>query len=180
MFIQTQKTPNPNSLKFLPGRKVSNIDSVEFTNPNSTDNILVKNILSVDGVESVFIGLDFISVNKNLNSDWEDIKHLVISLINDFYDLGNELIIDKNFKENSLESYRDIEKQIINILETKVKPAVANDGGDIKFINYKDGVVKVKLQGSCSGCPSSTITLKRGVQNLLQHYIRDIKRVEAD
>jgi len=180
MFIQTQKTPNPNSLKFLPGRKVSNIDSLEFTNQNNTDNILIKNILSIGGVESVFVGADFVSVNKNLNSDWEDIKHIVISLINDFYDLGNELIIDKNFKEKNQENYKDIEKQIINILETKIKPAVANDGGDIKFLNYKDGVVKVKLQGSCSGCPSSTITLKRGVQNLLQHYIPDIKQVEAD
>ena len=180
MFIQTQKTPNPNSLKFLPGRKVSNIDSLEFTNKNNTDNILIKNILSIGGVESVFVGADFVSVNKNLNSDWEDIKHIVISLINDFYDLGNELIIDKNFKEKNQENYKDIEKQIINILETKIKPAVANDGGDIKFLNYKDGVVKVKLQGSCSGCPSSTITLKRGVQNLLQHYIPDIKQVEAD
>ena len=180
MFIQTQKTPNPNSLKFLPGRKVSNIDSLEFTNQNNTDNILIKNILSIGGVESVFVGADFVSVNKNLNSDWEDIKHIVISLINDFYDLGNELIIDKNFKEKNQENYKDIEKQIINILETKIKPAVANDGGDIKFLNYKDGVVKVKLQGSCSGCPSSTITLKRGVQNLLQHYIPYIKQVEAD
>ena len=90
------------------------------------------------------------------------------------------MIIDKNFNKNNSEDYKDIEKKIINILETKVKPAVANDGGDIKFLNYKDGVVKVKLQGSCSGCPSSTITLKRGVQNLLKHYIPDIKQVEAD
>ena len=112
--------------------------------------------------------------------DWEDIKHIVISLINEFYDQGNQLIIDKNFNKNNSEDYKDIEKKIINILETKVKPAVANDGGDIKFLNYKDGVVKVKLQGSCSGCPSSTITLKRGVQNLLKHYIPDIKQVEAD
>ena len=180
MFIQTQITPNPNSLKFLPSRKVSNTDSTEFLNKDDTDNILIRNILSIDGVESVFIGLDFISVNKNEKKDWEDIKHIVISLINEFYDQGNQLIIDKNFNKNNSEDYKDIEKKIINILETKVKPAVANDGGDIKFLNYKDGVVKVKLQGSCSGCPSSTITLKRGVQNLLKHYIPDIKQVEAD
>ena len=180
MFIQTQITPNPNSLKFLPGRKVSNADTTEFLNKDDTDNILIRNILSIDGVESVFIGLDFVSINKNEKKDWEDIKHIVISLINEFYDQGNELIIDKNFNKNNSEDYKDIEKKIINILETKVKPAVANDGGDIKFLNYKDGVVKVKLQGSCSGCPSSTITLKRGVQNLLKHYIPDIKQVEAD
>lgn len=180
MFIQTQKTPNPNSLKFLPGIKISNVDSVEFLNKDQTDNNLIRDILSIDGVESVFLGLDFLSVNKNEKTRWEDIKHIVISLINDFYAQGNKLILDKNLKGKTKESFKDIEKKIVHILETKVKPAVANDGGDIKFLNYNNGVVKVKLQGSCSGCPSSTITLKRGVQNLLQHYIPDIKQVEAE
>ena len=180
MFIQTQKTPNPNSLKFLPGIKISNVDSVEFLNKDQTDNNLIRDILSIDGVESVFLGLDFLSVNKNEKTRWEDIKHIVISLINDFYAQGNKFILDKKLKGKTEGSYKDIEKKIIHILETKVKPAVANDGGDIKFLNYNNGVVKVKLQGSCSGCPSSTITLKRGVQNLLQHYIPDIKQVEAE
>ena len=180
MFVQTQNTPNPNSLKFLPGKKVSNVDSLEFINIDDTDNSLIKNILSINGVESIFLGSEFVTVNKNENIDWNDIKHIVISLINEFYEQGNDLIIDKNLDKNSNKDLKDIEKKIINILETKVKPAVANDGGDIKFLDYKDGVVKVKLQGSCSGCPSSTITLKRGVQNLLQHYIPDIKQVEAD
>ena len=180
MFIQTQKTPNPNSLKFLPGIKISNIDSAEFKNKDETNNILIRNILSITGVESIFLGMDFLSVNKSENTDWEDIKHIVLSLMNEFFGQGNKLIIDKNINHNNQENYQDIEKKIVNILETKVKPAVANDGGDIKFLNYKDGIVKVKLQGSCSGCPSSTITLKRGVQNLLQHYIPEIKQVEAD
>ena len=180
MFIQTQKTPNPNSLKFLPGRKISNIDSMEFSNKENFDNPLIKNILQIDGVESLFLGSDFLSVNKKNNIDWEDIKHIVISLINEFFEEGNQLIVDKNLNNKDIKNYKDIEKKIIHILESKVKPAVANDGGDIKFLNYKDGVVKVKLQGSCSGCPSSTITLKRGVQNLLQHYIPEIKQVEAD
>ena len=180
MFIQTQKTPNPNSLKFLPGIKISNIDSAEFKNKDETNNILIRNILSITGVESIFLGMDFLSVNKSENTDWEDIKHIVLSLMNEFFGNGNKLIIDKNINHNNQENYQDIEKKIVNILETKVKPAVANDGGDIKFLNYKDGIVKVKLQGSCSGCPSSTITLKRGVQNLLQHYIPEIKQVEAD
>ena len=180
MFIQTQKTPNPNSLKFLPGIKISNVDSVEFLKKDQTDNYLIRDILSIDGVESVFLGLDFLSVNKNEKTKWEDIKHIVISLINDFFAQGNNFILHKNQNGKTEESYKDIEKKIIHILETKVKPAVANDGGDIKFLNYKNGVVKVKLQGSCSGCPSSTITLKRGVQNLLQHYIPDIKQVEAE
>ena len=180
MFIQTQKTPNPNSLKFLPGRKISNIDSMEFSNKEDFDNPLIKNILQINGVESLFLGSDFLSVNKKNNIEWEDIKHIVISLINEFFEEGNQLIVDKNLNNKDIKNYKDIEKKIIHILESKVKPAVANDGGDIKFLNYKDGVVKVKLQGSCSGCPSSTITLKRGVQNLLQHYIPEIKQVEAD
>ena len=179
MFVQTQKTPNPNSLKFLIGKNISNVDSLEFSDKKNTDNELIRNILSVNGVESMFLGSDFLSVNKNENIDWEDIKHIVISLINDFFEQGNELIINKKSNIKIGENYKDIEKKIITILETKVKPAVANDGGDIKFVNYKDGIVKVKLQGSCSGCPSSVITLKRGVQNLLQHYIPDIKQVEA-
>ena len=179
MFVQTQKTPNPNSLKFLIGKNISNVDSLEFSDKKNTDNELIRNILSVNGVESMFLGSDFLSVNKNENIEWEDIKHIVISLINDFFEQGNELIIDKKSYIKIGENYKDIEKKIITILETKVKPAVANDGGDIKFVNYKDGIVKVKLQGSCSGCPSSVITLKRGVQNLLQHYIPDIQQVEA-
>tara|TARA_B100000579_G_scaffold295066_1_gene245272 strand:+ start:2622 stop:3164 length:543 start_codon:yes stop_codon:yes gene_type:complete len=180
MFIQTQKTPNPNSLKFLPGRKISNIDSMEFSEKEDFDNPLIKSILQINGVESLFLGSDFLSVNKKNNIDWEDIKHIVISLINEFFEEGNQLIVDKNSNNKDIKDYKDIEKKIIHILESKVKPAVANDGGDIKFLNYQDGVVKVKLQGSCSGCPSSTITLKRGVQNLLQHYIPEIKQVEAD
>ena len=179
MFVQTQKTPNPDSLKFLPGRKVSNSGSFEISKNDNLDNVLVKNILSIDGVESIFLGYDFVSINKNKDIDWEDIKHIVISLINEFFDEGNQLIIDKNLNKINNQDYKEIEKKIIHVLETKVKPAVANDGGDIKFLNYKDGIVKVKLQGSCSGCPSSTITLKRGVQNLLKHYIPDVKQVEA-
>ena len=180
MFVQTQKTPNPNSLKFLPGKVISNAESMEFSNKDIVDNHLITNILSINGVESMFLGSDFLSVNKNNNTDWEDIKHIVISLINEFFDEGNELIIDKNLNKINDTNYKDIEKKIIHVLETKVKPAVANDGGDIKFLNYKDGIVKVKLQGSCSGCPSSTITLKQGVQNLLKHYIPDVKQVEAE
>ena len=179
MFVQTQKTPNPNSLKFLPGRKVSNASAVEFKKNDITNNYLIKNILSIDGVESIFLGSDFLSINKKEKCDWENIKHIVISLINEFFLEGNELIIDKNSDGATNQNLQDIEKKIIHVLETKVKPAVANDGGDIKFLEYKDGVVKVKLQGSCSGCPSATITLKQGVQNLLKHYIPDVKQVEA-
>jgi NFU1 iron-sulfur cluster scaffold homolog, mitochondrial len=178
MFVQTEITPNPNSLKFLPGKNVSNSGPYEITNKENTQNELVRNILSVNGVEGIFLGRDFISVNKNENIKWEEIKHIVISLINDFYAKGKEFVIDKNIKEE-VSDLSEIEEKIVKILEQKIRPAVAKDGGDIKFKEFKDGIVKVKLQGSCSGCPSSTMTLKQGVQNLLCHYLPEVKEVVA-
>ena len=178
MFVQTEITPNPNSLKFLPGKKVSNSGPYEITNKDETQNALIRNILSVNGVEGIFLSEDFISVNKNDLIKWEDIKHIVISLINDFYSDGKEFVIDENIEdENS--NLDEIEQKIIKILDQKIRPAVARDGGDIKFKEFKDGVVKVQLQGSCSGCPSSTMTLKQGVQNLLCHYLPEVKEVVA-
>ena len=178
MFVQTEVTPNPNSLKFLPGKKVSNSGPYEITNKDNIQNELVRNILSVNGVEGIFLGQDFISVNKNGKIQWEDIKHIVISLINDFYADGADFVIDENLKEEASD-LNEIEKKIVKILEQKIRPAVAKDGGDIKFKEFKDGVVKVQLQGSCSGCPSSTMTLKQGVQNLLCHYLPEVKEVVA-
>ena len=179
MFIQTQKTPNPNSLKFVTGKKVSLIGPIEISKDGTTDNILLKNIFSVKGVESIFLTEDFLSINKQENVDWEDIKHIVLALLNEYYANGKEVIIDKKPQIVNVENLKEVEKQIIKILDTKIKPAVARDGGDIKFIEFKNGVVKVQLRGSCSGCPSSIITLKQGVQNLLTHYIPDVKQVEA-
>ena len=178
MYVQTENTPNPNSLKFLPGKKVSNRGSIEITKKEDTNNDLAKNLLSINGVESIFLGNDFISINKEPNTSWDEIKHIVISLINDFYSSGTDCVIDKEIKNDS-ENLEEIEKKIIKILDQKIRPAVAKDGGDIKFKEFKDGVVKVQLQGSCSGCPSSTLTLKQGVQNLLCHYIPEIKEVQA-
>ena len=180
MFVQTQITPNPNSLKFLPGEVVSKNGSYEITKKDEIKNDLVRNILSINGVTGVFLGNDFISVNKEKNIKWEDIKHIVITLINEFYQSGKKFVIDTNLSVNdSEESLVEIEKKIIKILDTKIRPAVARDGGDIKFKEFKDGVVKVQLQGSCSGCPSSIMTLKQGVQNLLCHYIPEVKEVVA-
>ena len=179
MFVQTQITPNPNSLKFLPGRRVSNSGTFEINDKNKTSNDLVRSILSINGVTGIFLGEDFLSVNKKEDSNWEDIKHIIISLINEFYLEGNPFIVDKDFYNKKKDNFDKIEKKIIKILETKIKPAVARDGGDIKFMEFKNGVVTVQLQGSCSGCPSSTMTLKQGVQNLLCHYIPDVKEVVA-
>ena len=178
MFVQTEITPNPNSLKFLPGKNVSNKGSFEITQKDQTNNELVKNLLSINGVEGIFLGKNFISVNKYDDTSWDEIKHIVISLINDFYSTGKECVVENTLIENN-ENLKDIEKKIVKILNEKIRPAVAKDGGDIKFKEFKDGIVKVQLQGSCSGCPSSTMTLKQGVQNLLCHYLPEVKKVEA-
>tara|TARA_Y100000590_G_scaffold94522_1_gene107124 strand:+ start:856 stop:1398 length:543 start_codon:yes stop_codon:yes gene_type:complete len=179
MFVQTQKTPNPNSLKFIPGKLVSNNGSFEINNKDEVNNDLVRNILSINGVTGIFLGKDFLSVNKKENTNWEDVKHIVISLINEFYSDGKEFIIDKKLDDEKQDNLGELEKQIIKILDTKIKPAVARDGGDIKFKQFKDGIVTVQLQGSCSGCPSSTMTLKQGVKNILCHYISEVKEVIA-
>ena len=178
MFVQTEVTPNPNSLKFLPGKKVSNNGSFEITKKDNIKNELVRNILSINGVEGIFLGIDFLSVNKNDDTTWDEIKHIVISLINDFYSKDKEFVIDKDLNDSNID-LNEIEKKIVQILDQKIRPAVAKDGGDIKFKEFKDGVVKVQLQGSCSGCPSSTMTLKQGVQNLLCHYLPEVKEVIA-
>jgi Fe-S cluster biogenesis protein NfuA len=178
MFVQTEVTPNPNSLKFLPGKKVSNSGPYEITSKDETQNALVRNLLSINGVEGIFLGEDFISINKKEIIKWDEIKHIVISFINDFYSEGKEFVIDESLEEQN-SNLDDLEQKIVKILDEKIRPAVARDGGDIKFKEFKDGVVKVQLQGSCSGCPSSTMTLKQGVQNLLCHYLPEVKEVVA-
>ena len=178
MFVQTEDTPNPNALKFIPEKKVSNLSSYEISDKSNINNETIRNILSINGVKSVFLSKDFLSVNKDESIDWEDLKHIIISFINDHYSKGNSILYDKNEKiENS--DLNEIEKKIVDILEKKIRPAVARDGGDIKFKEFDKGVVKVVLQGSCSGCPSSTLTLKKGVENLLCHYIPEVKEVIA-
>ena len=178
MFVQTEITPNPNSLKFLPEKKVSKIGPLEIKNIKDSQNELIRNILSINGVTGIFLTDDFLSVNKKDKVNWEDLKHIIISFINDYYLNGNDVVLEDSVNSNN-NDFPEIEKKIINLLETKIRPAVSRDGGDIKFKEFKNGIVKVELQGSCSGCPSSTATLKRGVQNLLRHYIPEIKEVIA-
>ena len=178
MLVQTEVTPNPNSIKFLPGKTVSKNGSFEITKKEETENELVKNLLSINGVKGIFLSNDFISINKYDDIAWDQIKHIIISYINDFYSKGKDCVIDKNLREDSL-NLEEIEQKIVKILDQKIRPAIAKDGGDIKFKEFNNGIVKVQLQGSCSGCPSSTATLKQGVQNLLCHYIPEVKEVEA-
>ena len=177
MFVQTLNTPNPNSIKFLPGQKVSLSGPVEFTQKDQTSNELVRNILSINGVIGIFLSEDFLSVNKNSEKDWEDIKHIIISFINEYYSSGKKYVFESSSEIKEKENLDDIEKKIIQILETKIRPAVARDGGDIKFKEFKNGKVTFEMQGSCSGCPSSTMTLKRGVENLLKHYVPEVTEV---
>ena len=178
MFVQTETTPNPNSLKFIPGKVVSNSGSFEITKKDDIKNELIKNILSINGVVGILLNRDFISINKYDDTSWDEIKHIIISFINDHYLSGKEYVVDKDINESN-ENLSEIEKKIVQILDQKIRPAVAKDGGDIKFKEFQDGILKVQLQGSCSGCPSSTMTLKQGVQNLLCHYIPEVKEVVA-
>ena len=173
-MIQTEHTPNPNTLKFLPGKEVSNAGPVEFLKSEKNIKVpLADKILSLQGTTMVFFGKDFITVKKESNLEWDDLKHEIISEINDHYLLGNNVVIEKN-------ESNEIISKIKEVLDAKVRPAVARDGGDIIFKSFEDGVVKVQLKGSCSGCPSSIMTLKQGVQNLLCHYIPEVKSVEAN
>ena len=186
MLIQTENTPNPNTLKFLPGKKVSEVGPVEFHKKDLQINIpLAKDILSIKGTSMVFFAEDFITVKKDENFEWKDLKHGIISQINQFYLKGNNVVVKNDPKKNLLDNSdnqdeNEIVNKIKNILNDKIRPAVARDGGDIKFISFENGVVKVELRGSCSGCPSSIITLKQGVQNLLNHYVPEVKSVEAN
>ena len=183
-MINTEHTPNPDTLKFLPGKKVSNAGPLEFTSKDKNTKIpLVNKILSLKGIVMVFFGENFITVKKEKNENWEDLKHGIISEINDFYSNGKGFVIDKDInskseKEKPVKSNK-IVNQINEILDSKIRPAVAKDGGDITFKSFENGIVTVELKGSCSGCPSSVMTLKQGVQNLLCHYIDEVKSVEA-
>ena len=182
MYVQTEETPNPNTLKFLPGKTVSEVGSIEFTAVKQTENKLIKDILSMKEVNMVFLGSDFITVKKTDQILWEEIKPKIISLINEYYLENKDSILDKNYlkqKTSDEEPSDEVVKKIINVLDEKIRPAVARDGGDIKFKSFDNGLVTVELQGSCSGCPSSMATLKQGVQNLLCHYVSEVKRVEA-
>jgi len=183
-MIETEHTPNPDTLKFLPGKKVSEIGPIEFLKNDKNIKVpLASKILSLEGAVMVFFGEDFITVKKEKNLNWKDLKYGIISEINDYYAKGNDIIIKKDSYKSDKISTPTKSNEIINkineVLDAKIRPAVARDGGDITFKSFKAGVVTVELKGSCSGCPSSIMTLKQGVQNLLCHYIPEVKSVEA-
>ena len=182
-MIQTESTPNPNSLKFLSDKVISSIGTEEFQKAKSKnlDNKFVKELLEFKGVELVLLSKNFLSVKKTEDVTWNVLKPMVISHLNDYFEKNDEPILKENIETKFTKEENDETiKKIIDVLDTKIRPAVARDGGDIKFKSFKNGVVNVELQGSCSGCPSSLMTLKQGVQNLLKHYVKEVNSVEAN
>ena len=181
-MIQTETTPNPNSLKFLSEKTLSAVGTEEFKKEKKDEIKIpfVKELFNFKGVELILLSEKFISVKKTKEVSWNELKPMVISHLNDYFEKNDEPIL-KNVKKTSENRNKDDEtvNKIIEVLDTKIRPAVARDGGDIKFKSFENGVVKVQLQGSCSGCPSSLMTLKQGVQNLLKHYVKEVNSDEA-
>ena len=183
MFIQTEETPNPETLKFVPGKIILKKGTLEYkTEKDAQENNLAKLLFDKQYVSNVFIGKDFISITKSKNIDWDLLKPNILSKILDFFSAGG-VLEDHQKISSSKKKYKTKDKKIIDeivkLLDQRIKPAVAQDGGDINFVDYKDGVVFLELRGACSGCPSSTITLKSGIENMLKYYIPEIISVEA-
>ena len=181
-MIYTETTPNPDSLKFLSEKTISTSGTEEFQKEQKDKVVIpfVKELLDFKGVELILLSEKFLSVKKTKEVSWSELKPMVISHLNDYFSKNNEPILnDKKKTANNENISSEIVNKIMEVLDTKIRPAVARDGGDIKFVSFEDGVVKVLLQGSCSGCPSSLMTLKQGVQNLLKHYVKEVNTVEA-
>jgi Fe-S cluster biogenesis protein NfuA len=181
MFIQTELTPNPKTVKFIPGEEVSPIKSINFMNINeASSSPLAKKLFLVDGVNSIFLGTDFISITKDENVDWQELKPLILSQIMQHYMSGDKVIeeVKEEAKAVLSEEDKEIAIQIEDLLETRVRPSVASHGGDIVFHSYSEGIVELEMRGACSGCPSSMATLKMGVENMLKHYIPEIMEVK--
>ena len=181
-MIQTETTPNPDSLKFLSEKTISAIGTEEFQRKkeNEVSIPFVKELLNFKGVELILLSEKFLSVKKTREVSWDELKPMVISHLNDYFEKNNEPILKEDkIQPNKSSNSNETVSKIIEVLDTKIRPAVARDGGDIKFKSFENGVVKVQLQGSCSGCPSSLMTLKQGVQNLLKHYVKEVNSVEA-
>ncbi len=182
MYIQTEDTPNPETLKFIPGVVVLKSGTADFSNLKTTDNSpLASRLFKIEGVSRVFLASDFISVTKESHLDWNTLKPSILTGIMEHFSSGLPSIYDTNEKNNDTNSSEDTEtiKQIKDLLETRVRPAVAMDGGDITFCSFESGVVTLQMKGACAGCPSSTATLKMGIENMLRHYIPEVTEVRA-
>jgi Fe-S cluster biogenesis protein NfuA len=182
LFIQTEQTPNPSTLKFLPGRVVMEKGTVDFADADAAQSSpLAKRLFAVEGVERVFLGADFVTVSKASDKDWQMLKPSILGGIMEHYTSGEPVIAGESGSaaHGATDEDDEVVAQIKELLETRVRPAVAQDGGDIVFQDFRDGVVYLHMQGSCSGCPSSTATLKMGIENLLKHYVPEVVEVQA-
>ena len=181
MFIQTEDTPNPLTIKFLPGKEVMKTGTADFKNNElAVNSPLALRLFEVDGVDGVFLGSDFISVTKKKEEEWFSLKPSILGKIMEHYASGDDVLkLDKNEKSVPDIEESDTVQQIKKLLETRVRPAVAMDGGDIQFESFEDGIVTLLMKGACSGCPSSTATLKMGIENMLRHYIPEVQEVRA-
>jgi len=180
MFIQTEETPNPATLKFLPGREVVTSGSVDFASAEGAGRSpLAERLFKVDGIERVFLGQDFITITKAPAKDWSVLKPALLGVIMEHFVSGQPVLLADGAGVAAATDDEDDEvvAQIKELLETRVRPAVAQDGGDIIFHSFEDGVVYLHMQGSCSGCPSSTATLKMGIENMLRHYVPEVVEV---
>ncbi|XP_070772052.1 NFU1 iron-sulfur cluster scaffold homolog, mitochondrial [Enoplosus armatus] len=181
LSIQTQDTPNPRSLKFLPGKPVLGSGTLDFPSPSSAEcSSLARDLFEIEGVKSVFFGPDFITVTKtDEDVEWTSIKHNALEVIAKFFESGDPITTGAVYHESShSEEDDDIVSMIKELLDTRIRPTVQEDGGDVIFKGFEDGTVKLKLVGSCTGCPSSTVTLKNGIQNMMQFYIPEVDNVE--
>ncbi|MBN9565079.1 MAG: NifU family protein [Alphaproteobacteria bacterium] len=180
MFIQTEETPNPESLKFLPGRVVIENGTYNFThNEKACESILAESLLAVEGVAQVFFGYDFITVTKQTDFQWSTLKPYILTRIMDHFISGQPVLSEKTSQTQVFDDADPVVNQIRELIETRVRPAVAMDGGDIIFNRFEDGIVFLEMRGSCSGCPSSTATLKSGIENMLKHYVPEVNEVRA-
>ena len=182
MFIQTEQTPNPATLKFLPGREVMGAGTADFASVDDAKRSpLAEHLFGIDGVAGVFLGSDFVTVTKQSDKDWHLLKPAILGAIMEHYTSGRPIVVGpaENAGAPAGEEDSEIVAQIKDLIETRVRPAVAQDGGDIVFQSFEDGIVYLHMQGSCSGCPSSTATLKAGIENMLKHYIPEVVEVRA-
>ena len=183
MFIQTEATPNPATLKFIPGRKVLETGTADYRSRDDAGvSPLASRLFQVDGVTGVFLGSDFISVTKG-DGDWQQLKPIVLGAIMEHFMSGADVVSTDGANDEAGSSYDEKDEEVVatikELLETRVRPAVAQDGGDITFSGFRDGIVYLQMRGACSGCPSSTATLRHGIENLLKHYCPDVQEVQA-
>jgi len=180
MFIQTEDTPNPLTIKFLPGKEVMKSGTADFKSKDLSQNSpLASRLFDIEGIDGVFLGSDFISVTKKENEEWFSLKPSILGKIMEHYASGDTVLLVNNNDSSEESNDSETVQQIKKLLETRVRPAVAMDGGDIQFESFEDGIVTLLMKGACSGCPSSTATLKMGIENMLRHYIPEVQEVRA-